>query len=253
MDYFDDFCKKNNLRYFLDYGSLIGAIRHKGFIPWDDDVDVAMPMPDYLRLCEIFPRDGEMFFDSMYNEKVSDFTPSTLTKIKSKKMVVEYNHFPLRTYTGIGIDIFPLCGYPNEKDEQLAYMQEFINLVDKWKEIVVIPYGTELYSKDKHVNLFNQMCELALLYDYESAEVIGPAYFGYDTYPAKDGGRAMPKSWYAKALEMDFEGRKYTVPVGYDNVLKKWYGDYMELPPESERTAIHSGIIYKVEDFAKYE
>lgn len=250
MDFFVEFCKKNDLRYFLDYGTLIGAVRHNGFIPWDDDLDVAMPIPDYLKLCEIFPRDSEVFFDSFYNENSNDLSPSTLTKIKSKKMVSEYNHFPLRMFTGVGIDIFPLCGYPKDIYEQKNYMQEFLNIADKWKEIVVIPYGTESYDLKEHLLLIETMKEIELKYDYDSSEFVGPSYFEYDSFPALDGNRAMPKSWYEDKIDVDFEGREYSIPIGYDGILKKWYGDYMTMPPIEKRQ--YSKEVYLVNDFSEY-
>ena len=137
LQFFTNFCEENHLRYFLDYGSLLGAVRHKGFIPWDDDIDIAMPVDDYLRLGKIFPKDADFFWDSMFNEGVQDYTISTLSKIKSKKMLTEFRSFPIRTMTGIGIDIFPLCGYPKDYDDQMRYMDEFGYWTRRWKEKIV--------------------------------------------------------------------------------------------------------------------
>ena len=231
LQFFTNFCEENHLRYFLDYGTLLGAVRHKGFIPWDDDIDIAMPVDDYLRLGKIFPKDADFFWDSMFNDGVQDYTISTLSKIKSKKMLTEFRSFPIRTMTGIGIDIFPLCGYPNDYDEQMRYMDEFGYWTRCWKEKIVIPYGTEKYSKKEHMNMFQKMNEIMLRYPYDESEYIGVGYFGYDKPKATDNTRVMLKKWYDEYILCDFETMKCRVPVGYHEVLRKWYGDYTVLPP----------------------
>lgn len=252
LQFFTNFCEENHLRYFLDYGTLLGAVRHKGFIPWDDDIDIAMPVDDYLRLGKIFPKDADFFWDSMFNEGVQDYTISTLSKIKSKKMLTEFRSFPIRTMTGIGIDIFPLCGYPNDYDEQMRYMDEFGYWTRCWKEKIVIPYGTEKYSKKEHMNMFQKMNEIMLRYPYDESEYIGVGYFGKDKMVNGKKTRGMKKEWYSAYEMLMFENSMYRVPKGYKEVLSKWYGDYMELPPVEQR--IPHGIMKVYElDNQKYE
>ena len=252
LNTFCDFCDKHNLRYFLDYGTLLGAVRCKGFIPWDDDLDVCMPVPDYLKFKDLFPRNGDFFLDSLFNETVKELSPSNLLKIKSKKLVREYNHFPLRTMTGLGLDVFPLCGYPSDPKEQKSYLSEYMKWSNIWKEKVVIPYGTQKYSDEEHRNIFKKMQQIITRYNYDSSEFIAPAYFERDSFLEEGKNRIMPKKWYDLTIKMQFEDRKFNVPGGYDMILSKWYGDYMKIPPEEQRKQLLLKKRYKVSDFERY-
>lgn len=253
LNAFCDFCDKHNLRYFLDYGTLLGAVRHKGFIPWDDDLDVCMPVPDYLVFKDLFPRDGDFFLDSVFNDQVRDLSPSNLLKIKSKKIIIEFNHFPLRTMAGLGLDVFPLCGYPSDKNEQEKYLSDYMKWSNIWKEKVVIPYGTKYYSREKHIEIFQEMQKIITRYDYETAEFIAPAYFERDTFLSCGDNRIMPKEWYESAIKMKFENRELNVPKGYDSVLSKWYGDYMILPSEESRNKQLATKRYMITNFEMYK
>lgn len=251
---FTEFCDNNNLRYFLDYGTLLGSVRHNGFIPWDDDLDVAMPMPDYLRFCELYKDEKSeiMSFDSVSNSETKDLSVSTLSKLKSKRIVTEYCSFPVRYMSGIALDIFPLCGYPTDLDEQESYLKEFHYYADVWKEKVVIPYGTEKYSRELHLDIWQKMMEIACRYDYEKSEYVAPAYFGVDTY-LSNGNRVMPKIWYSESIKQYFENILCNIPKGYDGVLSKWYGDYMKLPPVEDQVPHDTKSLYVVNDYSIYE
>ena len=118
LDKFVSICKKNNLNYYLAYGTLLGAIRHKGFIPWDDDIDVYMKAEDYYKFKEIMkenPVDG-YFYQSLETEKYYSLSFAKLrmnnTSVVEKKLAEEKIH------NGIYIDIFPLLPYPNSKKDQ---------------------------------------------------------------------------------------------------------------------------------------
>ena len=244
LKWFHEFCEEHNLRYYLHFGTLIGAVRHKGFIPWDDDIDITMPAPDYIKLGKLFPKECGVFWNSVFNEQLEDLPISTLSKIENKEIFTECRIFPIRAWMGMGIDIFPLCGYPKEVKEQIAFRQEFMYWKNVWSEKVVLPYGTDRYSIETHKELFEKMNEMLMRYDYDTAENVGVGFFGKFYPQPRDGSGAMPKEWFEQSVLKEFEGEVYRAPIEYDKVLKKWYGDYMQLPPMENRVPQGSYTIY---------
>ena len=244
LRWFHRICEEHNLRYYIDFGTLIGAVRHKGFIPWDDDIDVTMPASDYMRLGEILPSESDFVWNSMFNKNIIDLPISTLSKLESRELITEYRYFPVRAWSGMGIDIFPICGFPKDEKEQVAFRNEFLYWENVWSEKVVLPYGTDSYSEITHRKLFDKMNELLMRYDYDTSEKIGIGYFGKFIPTPMDGTMIMPKEWYRQHIMMEFEGEMYRCPVGYDNSLRKWYGDYMQLPPVEEQIPHGSYKIY---------
>lgn len=239
MDEFHNFCEENDINYFMGSGTLLGAVRHKGFIPWDDDLDIFMPVQDFFKFCKLYKGSEKWEFDSIFNENIIPLSVSTLSKIKSKTTFVEYQTFPIRAFDGIGLDIFPICGYPSEKNEQILFEREFRRLEDLWKDKVVIPYGSAEYSSDLHKRIFVAMNELILKYDYDASEYVGLGYFGPDIFPGDDT-RTMKREWFENTMKLKFESKYYNAPVGYDGLLKRIFNDYMILPPEEKRTPHHA-------------
>ena len=118
LDYYVNFCEKNNLKYYLAYGTLLGAIRHNGFIPWDDDIDVHMPPQDYQKFINLFKKDNnnDYFLQTIDTEK---YFHATFTKIrKNNSCMVEKEWSYMKIHKGINIDIFPLYPYPDDPKER---------------------------------------------------------------------------------------------------------------------------------------
>lgn len=248
---FDDFCSKNNLKYILTGGTLIGAVRHKGFIPWDDDIDVEMPRPDYERFkemtafnpiaeniesCSAFPCKTRINYPFI---KLVDMT--TIVKEKAKP----------HQFMGIFIDVFPLDGIADDVKTQAKVMRSFArktrffcacteellasgNVFKTIKRLIpkifLTLYGTKRYAM--------KMDRIASRKPYETSDTVATIMWGR-------GGikECKPKFHVENTTLLDFEGHKFSASAFYDEDLTKMYGNYMELPPESERES-HSFKAY---------
>lgn len=250
---FDSICKKYNLRWFPDGGVLIGVIRHKGFIPWDDDVDVCMPREDYNKFLKVCPkelsspyflqtplsdRDCYMYWSSLRN--------SNTTGNRKCCMNTKQNN-------GIAIDIIPMEGCENN---YIVYMMRRTPL--RIASVICNTYVNEFNMSTKAVMLRKILRKLNINYreiykwlekqnsrhpmsKYEKCTqtlIADPMVYG------KDGLKKViqNKADYESTIEMPFENMTLPVPCGYDHILKNYYGDYMAFPPFDERQGKHDMI-----------
>lgn len=246
---FDDVCKKHNLTYFLEAGSLLGAIRHKGFIPWDDDVDVLMPRKDYQKFLELSNEFVAPYFlqtpytDKGYFYSFPKIRNSNTTALNQMFCYQNFNH-------GMWLSIFPIDNWDvNGGEERYAKIKELNmdnstymrisnpNLSEKDQQRVKNYCGRDPFDTIKELDRIAQECNG---YKTEFVTVGSTAVISYSR-----------KLWYAEdfssAIEWDFEDFKFPVPVGYDRFLKVMYGDYMKLPPVEDRGLHHSGTIFNAD------
>lgn len=236
---FDRVCKKNDIKYFLDGGSLLGAVRHHGFIPWDDDIDLSMPRKDYERFIQLGNEFKEPYFlqtpftdpESFYSfAKVRNSNTTALNMFKYQK----FNH-------GIWISIFPLDIFPLTKDAEDAYSQICkLTYENSTYMRMKNPYLDEINSKRVAAysgrNPFETVKEIQRLssqFNESDSE-----YWGTLTITVRDFKRkALLRKSYDTIIMQEFEGMHFPIPSGFDDVLKQEYGDYMKLPPIQERGA----------------
>lgn len=240
-------CEENNLRYFLCYGSMIGAIRHQGFIPWDDDIDVAMPRPDYQKFMEISSSvlPDNLYF-STYKLGKEHITLSSMIINKNKDFTL--NNANTVTETGAWIDVLAIDGAPAEGIQrklffvkylyrrtmcQLSHFNEVVNLKKKrpWYEKVVIKIA-QLTNIERFLNPVKageKYHRLLSSVPYDTAKEVA-TFQGDDRLEG-----IVPKSVYGNGKKYKYEDIYVIGPDDYDTYLKCYYPNYMTPPPMDQR------------------
>lgn len=246
---FDRFCQKNKLLYFVCGGCCIGAVRHQGFIPWDDDVDVMMPRDDFKKLKLLWPQqmtEGRYVFNDNTEEVYlrsmwASISDEETTFIKERQKDLDISH-------GIKLEIIPLDGCPNSKIER--YIQIFWALVHqiyinqeppiskgrimRWSgNLLLCVYRTWKSRYQAACRAEKRMVR----FPFDSADRVTEL-----TTRFKYMVNEYPKEAFESAVRVAFEDMIIPIPIGYDIYLRMAFGDYMELPPESERVPKHESV-----------
>lgn len=223
LDAIDTICKKHQIPYWLSSGTLIGAARHKGFIPWDDDLDIEMLRPDYLRLIKILPEELPPHIVLQTNDTDPNFI-SIYGKVRDKNSYLEETNSYDRIFKekGIYIDIFPLERIPFAFAWIAGHMQgQIYNQLNnnKLKEKVIIKRIRWIYWFNTRIGFPVLRFLSKFIPGKELRHSFGTAFFKprylEDIFPL---------------AEMEFENKMYPVPHNTDALLRKIYGDYMKLP-----------------------
>ena len=228
----DDICTKHGIQYTLDGGTLIGAVRHGGFIPWDDDIDINVTREDLAKLRKILPR--ELPSHLVYQDYFTDpYYPTLIAKVRERD---SYMYEELCTdklkEKGIFIDIIPIEEVPNLAwKAKLDYwyghclrgIHHYADTKDTILSWIVLPFAWGLTALTRLTNKFRRIDQLAHVY-------------GFQAYGA------LQKKDYYPIKRMSFEGFQACVPNNPDAVLTALFGDYMQIPPKDKRR-VHSSKI----------
>lgn len=241
-------CEKYHIKYYLSSGTLLGAVRHKGFIPWDNDIDIDIPVKDYRRFLKIARKElPERYFvqnyttDPCYNDLYTKIRVNNTTSLP----IIWKN---LEIHWGMGIDIFPLIGV--YKNHGLAKIQAKLFSVNKalvskdmalatcdntWKHSFLLRVLYFMPRKIRHL-----LCQISEKFVFKSFRTSDEIALVWQTLDLK-----YRKELYLPTTRLEFEGKYFMAPKNYDYILKQQYGDYMIPPPESERNG-HEDFLGKI-------
>ena len=246
LDVVAAFCEKHGISYWLDGGTLLGAIRHKGYIPWDDDIDVGMMRPDYNKFMRLFNQENDKYkFYSIENNP--NFYYASGKVLDTDTVLYE----PDKNGTRLSINI-DICVYDNapESDKELSKMYDVrdrLRWLHSLRTSASAPRGNILRrfcvrSVRMGMRVFPENYFIKKLSDhsqkYNKTELDRVGNFNF--YIRMVCGKQV----FREFIDREFEGKFYKIPIGYDEWLRAFYGEYMELPPEEERISHHSFEAY---------
>lgn len=247
LKYVDTICKENNINYSLGHGTLLGAIRHKGFIPWDDDIDIFLKRPEYNRLIEVLYSKNDTRYKVFSLKDEGYFYP--YAKVSDMSSVILEKNWPDYQNLGLNIDVFPIDYLPEGREKEyydktkqyekclyncltdIAYaddnkIKHFIKKILRHHAVNNCRKKGEKYWKEK----INSMTKIAD--SNKMACIVTGEYSLWD------------KKMFENYIDVEFENNKFSAVRDYDEMLKSIYGDYMKLPPENERESYHDFKAY---------
>ncbi len=248
LEYIDKVCKKNNIKYFINYGTLLGAIRHNGYIPWDDDIDISLHRDDYNKLMLILENSQHEKY-KILNINNTDWYHNNFAVLLDTSTIIPDHYKKKRQDTSVFVDIFPIDCFDNTK-----FIKK-INRLNFFRRL-------SLYKKEHILNHDSKLKDLIRTILWYGCYFINPKYFSYKIekitkkYSSNEGKfegftglgdmkDVMESGITDELVDLNFEHLVVKAPKNYSLILKNLYGDYMKLPPENERINHEFEAYYK--------
>lgn len=253
----DKLCEENGLTLYMSGGTLLGAVRHKGFIPWDDDIDMYLTRPEYDKLIEIMREKNngaryQLFAHELQKEYIYPFAKL----VDTHTLLVESGGYAGKDI-GLYVDIFPIDGLGNSIKEAKKQMRKtnkyttlnLARLVKPWRKnvpfiknfaIACLRVISDMIGSDKLLAKLDKQIRKT---PYETSKYVGE-------YVDEVGEKRimLKEEMYNGYVLLEFEAIKLKAPVNYDKWLTQFYGDYMQLPPEEKRVSTHNYKLYDLEE-----
>ncbi len=237
LDEIDAFCRNHHIRYSLAFGTLLGAVRHKGYIPWDDDVDIIMPYPDMIRFKKEFKSEKLAYID-IDTKPYYEFQFSRISYLPTYSKP----GFLSKSY-GVNIDLYPVVGMADTEEDIQAFLTRIAPLnkkriqLIKWRNRLVrlfpwvyIPQFTQTMRRFHDEVLYSYPYKTAKNY-LHAGSVRRVNIFNFDVFET--------------LVDIEFEGHRLMALGRHHEYLTQCYGDYMQLPPEEERIPYHQWRFYR--------
>lgn len=244
---FDVFCREHNIKYSLGEGTLIGAVRHKGFIPWDDDIDILMLRDDYERFIQLYCLSDHHKYELITIRKKGKWC-SCYSRLTDKNTYVVFSNGTIPGH-GVWISLLPIDYYPG--DEKWNRMTKEISFWFKLGRLKSSQWLKGLKFHRNFAKLIGRIAIKPISYYYIGNKLNRLLQSGTkgsqlaSMAPLWHAPWIFPKEVFDNYVELPFEGKSFLSMGGYDTYLRIQYGDYMKLPPEEKRSPIHEFDVYK--------